>query len=108
MYKVGDIFYLDDEYSARAEYCNQNNLMIVEIEADINGRRFQIQEIPEPTGEDLIIEQIQEKKALLQKYKEDVEQVDLFDMQREDYAEKKVLCAELVLELRQLESRINK
>lgn len=47
--------------------------------------------------------QIAELKSQLIKYKEDVEQVDLFGMQREDYEEKKQLCANLVLQLRELE-----
>lgn len=46
---------------------------------------------------------IAEKKALLNKYREDVEQVDLFGMEREDYAEKKLVCKTLVEELRVLE-----
>lgn len=53
MYQVNDIFYFDNEYSARAEWCNQNGKVIVEIEPDENGRRFQIQEIPAPTKEEL-------------------------------------------------------
>ena len=47
---------------------------------------------------------IREKKALLNKYREDVEQVDLFGMEREDYEEKKELCKQLVYELRELEA----
>lgn len=46
---------------------------------------------------------IREKKALLNKYREDVEQVDLFGMERNDYSEKKELCKQLVYELRELE-----
>ena len=46
---------------------------------------------------------IREKKALLNKYREDVEQVDLFGMVRNDYSEKKELCKQLVYELRELE-----
>ena len=46
---------------------------------------------------------IREKKALLNKYREDVEQVDLFGIVRDDYAEKKELCKQLVYELRELE-----
>lgn len=46
---------------------------------------------------------IAEKKALLRKYKYDVEQVDLFGMARTDYTEKKALCAQLVAELKELE-----
>ena len=51
------------------------------------------------TVEDKIIQ----KKQLLNKYKEDVEQVELFGMERNDYYEKKDKCRQLVLELRQLE-----
>lgn len=52
------------------------------------------------TEKDLLIK---EKKQLLSKYKEDVEQVELFGMVRSDYEEKKKLCEKLVLELRELE-----
>lgn len=46
---------------------------------------------------------IVEKKALLNKYREDVEQVDLFGMERADYEEKKLACKTLVEELRVIE-----
>lgn len=46
---------------------------------------------------------IANKKALLNKYREDVEQVELFGMKRSDYEEKKALCRQLVEELRALE-----
>ena len=49
---------------------------------------------------------IREKKALLNKYREDVEQVDLFGMVRDDYSEKKELCKQLVYELRELEASL--
>lgn len=61
----------------------------------------------EPTAEQKakaeLAKTIREKKALLNKYREDVEQVDLFGMERADYAEKKELCKQLVYELRELE-----
>lgn len=47
--------------------------------------------------------QIAEIKQRLQKYKEDVEQVELFGMERSDYEEKKRLCADMIIELRSLE-----
>ena len=47
---------------------------------------------------------IREKKALLNKYREDAEQVDLFGMVRDDYSEKKELCKQLVYELREMEA----
>ena len=49
---------------------------------------------------------IAEKKALLNKYREDVEQVSLFGITRADYTEKKELCRQLVLELRELEKSV--
>ena len=52
--------------------------------------------------------QIAEKKALLLKYREDVEQVDLFGMERADYEEKKAACRTLVEELRVLEKNLTK
>ena len=52
--------------------------------------------------------QITEKKALLLKYREDVEQVDLFGMKRADYEEKKAACRTLVEELRVLEKNLTK
>lgn len=46
MYNLNDIFYDDEEYSTRVEFCNEHGYTIVEIEPDENGkRRFQIQKI---------------------------------------------------------------
>ena len=53
-----------------------------------------------------LVRTIREKKALLNKYREDVEQVDLFGMVRDDYSEKKELCKQLVYELRELEAQL--
>ncbi len=64
----------------------------------------------EPTAEQKALQEKRklhdEKEALLTKYKHDVEQVDLFGMQRDDYAEKKALCAQLVRELKELEQEL--
>lgn len=53
-----------------------------------------------------MVKTIREKKALLNKHREDVEQVDLFGMVRDDYTEKKELCKKLVYELRELEKKL--
>ena len=45
-------------------------------------------------------------KQTLVKYKEDVEQVELFDMQRKDFEEKKLACANIIIRLRELEKII--
>lgn len=63
-----------------------------------------------PTAEEQAAQEkkklIAEKKALLNKYREDVEQVDLFGMERADYEEKKLACKTLVEELRVLEKNV--
>lgn len=53
-----------------------------------------------------IINRIGELKEQLKKYKEDVEQVELFGMQRADYEEKKALCVQIIEELRALEAQL--
>lgn len=58
------------------------------------------------TAKELAVMQIATLKQQLVKYKEDVEQVDLFGMQREDYEQKKQLCAGIVLQLRELEKSL--
>lgn len=50
--------------------------------------------------------EILEIKKTLEKYKEDVEQVELFGMERTDYAEKKEKCRSMVLRLRELEKEV--
>ena len=39
MYSIGDIFYLDSDYQNKVKFCNENKLVIKEIEKDINGNR---------------------------------------------------------------------
>lgn len=54
MYNVNDIFYEDEKYTDRAEFCNNNGFFIKEIDADENGRRFQICEPSQPTEEEMV------------------------------------------------------
>lgn len=74
MYNIGDIFYLDDEYEKKTKFCNENNLMIVEIDKDENGeRQFQIQEVPKPTQYEMRQQEILDLKNWFDKtynYKE--------------------------------------
>lgn len=101
----------------RFYYKNKNNTGFLNLKSPINDENYiQITEEEfnslsnkryEPTEEQKakieLEKTIREKKALLNKYREDVEQVDLFGMERADYAEKKELCKQLVYELRELE-----
>lgn len=50
-----------------------------------------------------ILSKISKLKRELEKYKQDVEQVELFGMERTDYATKKARCVEIILKLRELE-----
>lgn len=80
---------------------------VVDVRGETEHDEFeQIQVYVPYTQSELAMRQISELKQRLQKYKEDVEQVDLFGMVRADYAEKKQMCAEIVLQLRELEKNI--
>lgn len=59
------------------------------------------------TEKEILSREHNEIKIRLQKYKEDVEQVELFGMERTDYAEKKSACASMILRLREIEKILN-
>ena len=51
---VGTIIYDDENYTAVAEWCNEHNAHLDEIEPDEDGsRRFKVVENPAPTEEEL-------------------------------------------------------
>lgn len=110
MYQVNEIFYFDNEYSARAKWCNQNGKVIVEIEPDENGRRFQIQEIPAPTEEELKEMRIREIQQRLTELDQDIVQ-DLVGEVVPNIEERKAEFVTLHNELRALlgkEQRLTK
>lgn len=47
-----------------------------------------------------------EKKAQMDRYMEDIEQVVLLGIERSDFEEKKSLCKQLITEIRQLEKEL--
>lgn len=63
MFNLNEIFYEDEDYKARAEFCNKNGLFILEIEPDENGRRFQIQKPPAPTQEEIKVNFRQQREV---------------------------------------------
>lgn len=68
--KIGDIFQDDENYSKRAEWCNNNGCYIEEIEKDEEGnRQFQIKkiEIVEPTLEEVKTNKLKELSELTDK-----------------------------------------
>lgn len=70
---------------------------------DFQGGVFSLDKWTERTGATGV--KIYLLKEQIKKFKEDVEQVELFGMERDDYAEKKQLCKDIILELRQLEGK---
>lgn len=67
-YNIGDIFTLDDEYTERANFCNENGYYIEEIEQLEDGtRQFTIKEPAKPSIEELADRVRSQRDALLAK-----------------------------------------
>lgn len=71
--------------------------------SDFTDGEFDLDKWTERTGANGV--KIYLLKEQLKKFKEDVEQVELFGMERSDYQEKKTICANIILELRELERK---
>ena len=67
-YNVGDIFTDNKEYSARANFCNENGYFIEEIEPLNGERRFQICAPKEKTLDELKSEKLSELTAITSKF----------------------------------------
>lgn len=89
------IINVDDQFKD-CQTCDFNEDMTFSVEK-YNSRK-QLEE------KQMLIPQLKQE---LTKWKEDVEQVELFGMDRSDYEEKKKRCAEIILELRVLEKEVN-
>lgn len=104
MYNIGDIFYYDDEYIKRADYCNENELKIIEYGKDDNGKmRYTI--APLYTQEEL--DEIKKEKRIFEiKSRLDSLTQDFIQMQCgaifEDEMERKIEFQKLHNELREL------
>ena len=59
--ELGTIFY-ENEYNEACCFCFTHNYTIQEIEANENGRRFKIIEIPQPTESELAQQELTELK----------------------------------------------
>ena len=67
MYSINQIFIEDDDYTNKANWCNENGYYIAEIEPLEDGtRQFQIKAPPEPTQEELVRQRIDEIKVAVQ------------------------------------------
>lgn len=73
--KINDIFYENQYDEAYNFVCNSlHYTAIIEIEADENGRRFQIVEVDPPTEKELAEQELRELKAWFNSYYAEHEQ----------------------------------
>ena len=64
-YKINDIFTLDEEYTERAIFCNENGYYIEEIEPLEDGtRQFQIKEPTKPSLEEIKAQKLAKLNSL--------------------------------------------
>ena len=68
-YEIGLIFVDDEDYTNKANWCNENGCYIEGIEPLEDGtRQFQIKQIPQKTEDEKLIEQYQSEIVELKKY----------------------------------------
>ena len=90
MYKVKDVLTIKhEELKALREELVKNSLYPNVTEQNGDECVVLVCEIPKPQPWQTASAEIIRKKKILEKYKQDVEQVELFDMERTDYEEKK-------------------
>ena len=66
-YEINQIFTDDDDYTNKANWCNENGCYIEEIEPLEDGtRQFQIKALPEPAQEDIVKSRITEIQLAVQ------------------------------------------
>lgn len=86
--KENDIFYENDNWDEKADWCNASGKYhIEEIEPDENGRRFKIVKNPEPTAEELAQEELD---------------ILLYNLKNTDYIANKLIEAETEQEREQI------
>ena len=77
-YKIGDIFTNDKEYTARAQWCNENGYFIQEIEPLDNGtRQFQICAPKEKSLSELKSSKLSELTAITSKFDNQLVNTDM-------------------------------
>lgn len=105
MYNIGDIFYLDEDYINKSNYCDEHSLIIIEIEPDEKGRRFQIQEVPKRTEKETALLRIEELKSLLTN--EDFKTIKFIQgkLSQEEFDKVVAQCDEWRKEINELEAK---
>lgn len=76
-YKISDIFTNDKEYTARAQWCNENGYFIQEIEQENGERRFQICAPKDKTLSELKSDKLVELTAITSKFDNQLVNTDM-------------------------------
>ena len=110
-YEIGLIFVDDKDYTNKANWCNENNCYIEEIEPLEDGtRQFQIKQIPQKTEDEKLIEQYQSEIIELKKYLVDTDYKAIKfaegEITESDYQEVKLQRHDARVRINELESLI--
>ena len=110
-YEIGLIFVDDEDYSTKAQWCNENGCYIEEIEPLENGtRQFQIKQIPQKTEDEKLIEKYQSEIVELKKYLFDTDYKAIKfaegELSESDYREVKSQRHDARVRINELESLI--
>ena len=110
-YEIGLIFVDDEDYTNKANWCNENNCYIEEIEPKEDGtRQFQIKQIPQKTEDEKAIEQYQSEIIELKKYLSDTDYKAIKfaegEITKSDYQEVKSQRHDARVRINELESLI--
>lgn len=104
-YEIGHTF-VDSYPPKAAAWCNSNGAVIVELDRQDNHRVFRIQEIPEPTKEEISKERIAELKAYL--VKTDYVAMKLSEVEGEERTEMLNTYADVLAKRRAAREEINR
>ena len=110
-YEIGLIFVDDEDYTNKANWCNENNCYIEEIEPKEDGtRQFQIKQIPQKSEDEKVIEQYQAEIIELKKYLSDTDYKAIKfaegELSESDYQEVKSQRHDARVRINELESLI--
>lgn len=106
-YKIGYIFTIKNNYTEIAKYCNDNNLIIQEIEKNPNGeRQFQIQQNLKTNKEEEIKNEISLLKLKLAEYDYIGVKIAMGVATKEEYADKIAYTETIRKKIRELEEQI--
>ena len=110
-YEIGLIFVDDEDYTNKANWCNENGYYIEEIKPLEDGtRQFQIKQMPQKTEDEKLIEQYQSEIVELKKYLSDTDYKAIKfaegEITESDYQEVKSQRHDARVRINELESMI--